>query len=120
MSIDMRSFSIESTDGIFTGQISLEVKSKDQLEETIKHLRRIEGVTSVKKNLIFNLIKNKYFMEQPKIHLTPADKYIVRPVNKFISKSTTGGIVLFIAALIAIFFANSEWSEEYNHFGISI
>ncbi|ADQ81401.1 sodium/proton antiporter, NhaA family [Riemerella anatipestifer ATCC 11845 = DSM 15868] len=55
-------------------------------------------------------------MEQPKIHLTPADKHIVRPVNKFISKSTTGGIVLFIAALIAIFFANSEWSEEYNHF----
>ncbi|WP_331813155.1 RelA/SpoT family protein [Riemerella anatipestifer] len=49
MSIDMRSFSIESTDGIFTGQISLEVKSKDQLEETIKHLRRIEGVTSVKR-----------------------------------------------------------------------
>ncbi|MFL1605262.1 RelA/SpoT family protein [Riemerella anatipestifer] len=49
MSIDMRSFSIESTDGIFTGQISLEVKSKDQLEETIKHLRKIEGVTSVKR-----------------------------------------------------------------------
>ncbi|MBO4232939.1 bifunctional (p)ppGpp synthetase/guanosine-3',5'-bis(diphosphate) 3'-pyrophosphohydrolase [Riemerella anatipestifer] len=49
MSIDMRSFSIESIDGIFTGQISLEVKSKDQLEETIKHLRRIEGVTSVKR-----------------------------------------------------------------------
>ncbi|MDY3469771.1 RelA/SpoT family protein [Riemerella anatipestifer] len=49
MSIDMRSFSIESTDGIFTGQISLEVKSKDRLEETIKHLRRIEGVTSVKR-----------------------------------------------------------------------
>ncbi|MDY3363084.1 RelA/SpoT family protein [Riemerella anatipestifer] len=49
MSIDMRSFSIESTDGIFTGQISLEVKSKDQLEETIKHLRKIEGVTSIKR-----------------------------------------------------------------------
>ncbi|OBP43008.1 RelA/SpoT family protein [Riemerella anatipestifer] len=49
MSIDMRCFSIESTDGIFTGQISLEVKSKDQLEETIKHLRKIEGVTSVKR-----------------------------------------------------------------------
>ncbi|MDY3547019.1 RelA/SpoT family protein [Riemerella anatipestifer] len=49
MSIDMRSFSIESTDGIFTGQISLEVKSRDQLEETLKHLKKIEGVTSVKR-----------------------------------------------------------------------
>lgn len=54
--------------------------------------------------------------KEPQLKLTPADKYIVKPVNKFISKSTTGGIVLFIAAMIAIFFANSEWSEEYAHF----
>ncbi|HLV47258.1 MAG TPA: Na+/H+ antiporter NhaA [Flavobacterium sp.] len=50
------------------------------------------------------------------IKLTPAEKYVIQPVNRFISKSTTGGIVLFIAALIAIFFANSPWAEDYAHF----
>lgn len=50
------------------------------------------------------------------IKMTPAEKYVIQPVNRFISKSTTGGIVLFIAALIAIFFANSPWAEDYAHF----
>lgn len=56
-------------------------------------------------------------MEQkPTLNLTPADKYILKPVSRFIKRSTTGGIVLFITAVIAIFFANSPWSEEYAHF----
>ncbi len=55
-----------------------------------------------------------YFMEN--IKMTPAEKYVIQPVNRFIHKSTTGGIVLFIAALIAIFFANSPWAESYAHF----
>lgn len=52
---------------------------------------------------------------EPTLKLTPVDKYLVKPVHTFISKSTTGGIVLFVAALIAIFFANSPWAEAYSH-----
>lgn len=48
------------------------------------------------------------------IKVTPVDKWIINPVNRFISKSSTGGIVLIIAAFIAIFMANSPWSEWYN------
>lgn len=47
---------------------------------------------------------------------TPVEKFIVKPVNAFISKTTTSGIVLFIATVIAIFFANSPWAEAYHHF----
>lgn len=48
------------------------------------------------------------------IKITPVDKWIINPVNRFISKSSTGGIVLIIAAFVAIFMANSPWSEWYN------
>lgn len=51
---------------------------------------------------------------KPELKLSPVDKYLVKPVNQFISKSTTGGMVLFIAAVIAIFFANSPWADAYN------
>lgn len=49
MNIDMRSFSINSNDGVFNGEIALEVKNKTQLEETLKQLKQIEGVTRVKR-----------------------------------------------------------------------
>ena len=49
------------------------------------------------------------------IQKSPIDRWITEPVNRFISKSTTGGIVLFIAAVIAIFFANSPWADWYHH-----
>ena len=52
---------------------------------------------------------------EPTLKITPVDKYLVKPIHSFISKSTTGGIVLFIAAVIAIFFANSPWAEAYSH-----
>lgn len=52
---------------------------------------------------------------QEGIKFTPADKYLINPVNSFISKSTTGGIVLFVSALIAIILANSSLSEWYHH-----
>src|SRR5690554_2622881 len=51
---------------------------------------------------------------KPELKLSPVDKYLVKPVNQFISKSTTDGMVLFIAAVIAIFFANSPWADAYN------
>lgn len=59
------------------------------------------------------------------IKVTPADKWITNPVSRFMSKSTSGGVVLFLAALIAIFMANSPWAAEYvnfwenNHIGFS-
>jgi NhaA family Na+:H+ antiporter len=47
--------------------------------------------------------------------ITPVDKWIIHPVSSFISKSSTGGIVLIISALVAIFMANSPWAEWYHH-----
>ena len=49
MNIDMKSISIESNDGIFLGNITLEVKNKSQLEETLKQLRNVLSVTQVKR-----------------------------------------------------------------------
>lgn len=36
------------------------------------------------------------------IKTTPVDKWIINPVNAFISKSSTGGVVLIISAVVAI------------------
>ena len=49
MNMDMKSMSIASNDGIFTGNINLEVKNKSQLEETFKQLKGINGVSKVKR-----------------------------------------------------------------------
>ncbi|AZI20103.1 RelA/SpoT family protein [Chryseobacterium taklimakanense] len=49
MSMDMKSMSISSNDGVFTGSINLEVKNKHQLEETFKKLKNISGVSKVKR-----------------------------------------------------------------------
>ncbi|KFF14834.1 MFS transporter [Chryseobacterium soli] len=49
MGMDMKSMSIESNDGIFTGNINLEVKNKSQLEETFKKLKDIDGVSIVRR-----------------------------------------------------------------------
>ena len=49
MGMDMKSMSIASDDGIFTGTINLEVKNKKQLEDTFKKLKNINGVSKVKR-----------------------------------------------------------------------
>lgn len=49
------------------------------------------------------------------IKITPVEKWIVKPVNQFISKSTTGGIILFVSAVVAIVLANSPLQEWYHH-----
>lgn len=49
MNIDMKSISIESNDGIFLGNITLEVKNKSQLEETLKQLKNVLSVNNVKR-----------------------------------------------------------------------
>ena len=47
MNMDMKSMSISSNDGIFTGTINLEVRNKSQLEETFKQLKSINGVSKI-------------------------------------------------------------------------
>ena len=49
MSIDMKSMTIASNDGIFTGSINLEVKNRSQLEETFKQLKNISGISKVQR-----------------------------------------------------------------------
>jgi len=48
------------------------------------------------------------------MEVTPVDKWIINPVSKFISKSSTGGVVLMISAAVAILLANSPWAESYH------
>lgn len=45
----------------------------------------------------------------------PIDK-IVSPIQKFIQQEKSGGLVLGISVIIALFLANSPWSEVYHHF----
>lgn len=49
MSMDMKSMSISSNNGVFNGQINLEVRNKSQLEQTFKKLKDINGITKVKR-----------------------------------------------------------------------
>jgi guanosine-3',5'-bis(diphosphate) 3'-pyrophosphohydrolase len=49
MEMDMKSMSIESNNGVFTGTIILEVKNKSQLEETFKKIKIIDGVSRVRR-----------------------------------------------------------------------
>ncbi|UZT97854.1 RelA/SpoT family protein [Chryseobacterium fluminis] len=49
MGMDMKSMSIESNNGVFTGSINLEVKNKNQLEQTFKKLKDINGVSRVRR-----------------------------------------------------------------------
>ncbi len=49
MNLDMKSMSIASNNGIFTGNINLEVKNRSQLEETFKKLKEIKGISKVKR-----------------------------------------------------------------------
>jgi NhaA family Na+:H+ antiporter len=52
-------------------------------------------------------------MENQKTY--PIDKF-VHPVQTFIQQEKSSGIVLGICVVIALFLANSPWSEEYFHF----
>ncbi|GGH64861.1 MAG: Na+/H+ antiporter NhaA [Bacteroidetes bacterium] len=50
------------------------------------------------------------------MRLDPIDKYVLLPINRFISNSSTSGILLFASAVIALVLANSPLKEEYHHF----
>ena len=49
MNMDMKSMSIESNNGVFLGNILLEVRNRIQLDETFKQLKNINGVSRVKR-----------------------------------------------------------------------
>jgi NhaA family Na+:H+ antiporter len=46
----------------------------------------------------------------------PIDKILLIPIARFINNSTTGGILLFTSAVIALILANSPLQEAYHHF----
>ncbi|MET3732739.1 Na+/H+ antiporter NhaA [Moheibacter stercoris] len=45
----------------------------------------------------------------------PIDK-ITTPFQKFIQQEKSGGLVLGISVVLALFLANSPWAESYHHF----
>ncbi|WP_336518127.1 Na+/H+ antiporter NhaA [Pollutibacter soli] len=54
-------------------------------------------------------------MERSGIRQEPVDKWILKPVRKFISNSSTSGILLFSSALLAIILTNSPWGTQFQH-----
>jgi len=46
----------------------------------------------------------------------PVDKWIIEPMQRFMNNSTTSGIILFSAAIVAMILSNSPWSESFHHF----
>jgi len=53
-------------------------------------------------------------MEDNEKRVYPVDRWIIDPLSRFISNSTTSGIVLFSAAALALGLSNSPWSEEFQ------
>ncbi|MBK9097556.1 MAG: Na+/H+ antiporter NhaA [bacterium] len=41
---------------------------------------------------------------------------LLKPINEFLHQEASGGILLIICTVVALFWANSPWSETYNHF----
>src|SRR5690606_39747665 len=48
------------------------------------------------------------------MRIDPIDK-LVRPVERFMHNQATGGMLLFAAAIVALIWANSPFSESYHH-----
>jgi NhaA family Na+:H+ antiporter len=49
-----------------------------------------------------------------KLKKQPVDKWIIKPVNKFVKNSIASGAVLFMAALVALVLSNSAWAEPFQ------
>jgi NhaA family Na+:H+ antiporter len=43
------------------------------------------------------------------------EKWVVKPLERFINRSSTSGIILFSSALIALVWSNSAFQESYHH-----
>lgn len=53
-----------------------------------------------------------------KEHIAPWEKAfdrVLSPLDEFIHRQTTSGVLLMLCALVALFIANSQWSEAYHH-----
>jgi len=50
------------------------------------------------------------------MRIDPIDKILIIPITRFISNSTTSGIILFVSAILALILANSPLKEMYHHF----
>ncbi len=58
-------------------------------------------------------------MPTNKEYIAPWEKVfnqILTPLEEFIHRQTTSGILLMLCAVIALFIANSPWAESYHHF----
>ncbi len=55
-------------------------------------------------------MSDEYFKKEP------VEKWIIEPIQRFISNSATSGIILFSAAIIAMIVSNSPWSDAFHHF----
>jgi len=42
------------------------------------------------------------------------DQWVIDPVKQFINNSTSGGIALFLSALVALLISNSPWSHQFH------
>ncbi|HSF11005.1 MAG TPA: Na+/H+ antiporter NhaA [Nitrospirales bacterium] len=47
---------------------------------------------------------------------TPVDTWLTDPLHSFLGRQSTSGIVLFVAALMALIVANSPLADAYHHF----
>lgn len=45
---------------------------------------------------------------------TPVDTWLTDPLNSFLGRQSTSGIVLFVAALVALILANSPFADAYH------
>ena len=53
-----------------------------------------------------------------KEHIAPWEKAfdkVLSPLDDFIHRQTTSGVLLMLCAVIALYIANSPWSETYHH-----
>ncbi|MBT5470882.1 MAG: Na+/H+ antiporter NhaA [Nitrospina sp.] len=53
-----------------------------------------------------------------KIYLAPWEKAfdrVLTPLEHFIHRQTTSAILLMVCAVVALYLANSRWSEDYHH-----
>jgi len=41
---------------------------------------------------------------------------VLTPLEEFIHRQTTSGVLLMLCAVIALILANSQWSDAYHHF----
>lgn len=50
------------------------------------------------------------------MRLDPIDKYLLIPMNRFISNSKTSSILLFASTIMALMLANSPLKDLYHDF----